>query len=120
MHTFDVIASERIVGKVTMVREGLYYRFRCVCTKLDGIHRLWVMWENDVFNLGVCLPIGDSLLLEKKVAANRIGNGPYYFVLKGDGEKRFAPLDQPLPTECLRCLKTARFAIRDGRKGLIY
>ena len=79
---YEVFCGGLPVGKAEVTKQGLYYKVICRC-KADGeeVHRLTVRWKDGWENLGVPVPDRDGLFLSKRVAAKRIGQGPYDFVL---------------------------------------
>lgn len=120
MDSCDVYYLGETVGKATLKRDGLYCRIQCRCKKLDGMIRLVAKCEKGDTVIGVCIPQGDVLVLEKSIPAKQLEN--CYFELVGDAERPgcFAPLEGPLPTECLRSLEKTRLVDRNGIKGLCY
>lgn len=116
MDSFDVYYLGEAVGKAVVRREGLYCRIQCRCKKLDGIVRLAA---GDMV-IGVCIPQGDALVLEKSIPAKQLGSCRFELVGSAEPRERFVPLDGPLPTECLRSLENARLVDRKGVKGLCY
>ena len=59
--------GERI-GTLSVAREGLYAVFRAELPLRDGLRRLWLCGERDCACLGVLLPRGGRLRLEKRLS----------------------------------------------------
>ena len=77
---YEVFLSSRPVGKVQLIRQGLYCRVICRCLiPNDGVYRLYVQRDSGRENLGVVIPEGDGSFLDKRIPAKRIGEGKLHF-----------------------------------------
>jgi len=109
-------------GKVTVKREGLYWRFVCRC-RLSGdvIYRLLVRCGDCQENLGVVVPVQDGFGLDTRIPVKRIGQGEMSFLLvpKYDrGTGHFAPIYPEEPFAYIARLKTAYLVKKDGQPGI--
>ncbi len=122
MLSFDVYYHGEVVGKVTLEKQGLYYRIQSRCVKMDGVFRLTDRCQNGNVVIGVLVPDGATMVVTKRLPIKQLGDGQHSFELLGCSEEkeRFALLDEELPTECLMSLEKARLTVRDGRIGILY
>jgi len=119
---FEVHYGNRAVGKVQLLRQGLYMRVICRCTVPgDQVLRLYAVWGDRRENLGVVVPDGDGFLLDKKIPAKRIGNGTVKFVLSSGGGTRqgkFVPICPEEPFLYIDRLKNAFLQSEHGKIGI--
>ena len=102
------------MGKVTLLREGLYYRVFCRCRVADqDIHRLYADGEK----LGVLIPEYGELTLTTKVAVKRLKEGCSFTLNQKTG--KFIPIRPGEPFDHLDKLRKGRFAFRDGEPGML-
>lgn len=79
---YPVFYQGRPVGKVQVMRKGLYYSFHCRCRMESGVVcRLIAKWADGWENLGIPVPEGDGLELNRKLPAKRIGEEQPEFLL---------------------------------------
>lgn len=79
---YPVFYQQQPVGKVQVRRVGLYYSFFCRCRRESGVVCRLIMkcgggWEN----LGIPVPEGDGLELNRKLPARHLGEGEPEFLL---------------------------------------
>ena len=119
---FEVLLGNRGVGKVEVIREGLYYRVVCRCIlPIGGVYRLYALQNSGRENLGVVIPDGDGFLLDKKVPAKRLGNGPFQFVLSSGAPSlsgEFIPISPEEPFLYIDRLKNAFLESENGKIGI--
>ena len=79
---YQVCFGKRVVGSVTVFRQGLYYRFVCRC-RLTGnvICRLRVQCGSSQQDLGIPVPVGDEFMLDTKLPSKRFEKGIAEFSL---------------------------------------
>lgn len=71
----DIVFNEQVIGNCTITKEGLYYRFQCHCQFKDRhVHKLFVRTSTSTIPLGICVPDGETFILDKRMAINKIGN----------------------------------------------
>lgn len=118
----EVYLGKQKVGKVQVLRQGLYYRFICRC-KLNSqlMWRLYVTCGGDKLNLGVVVPMEDGFGLETRIPAKRIGEGEMEFVLlpKHETYSSFIPIYPQEPFAYIEQIKNGYLSIKDGQMGLL-
>ena len=71
----DIILNGQVVGNCIVTKEGLYYRFQCNCRFEDrGVHKLFVGMNSNAIPLGICIPVGDKFILDKRIPISQIGD----------------------------------------------
>lgn len=79
---YPVSYQGKPVGKVQVLRKGLYYSFHCRCRmESDIVCRLIAKWANGWENLGIPVPEGDGLELNRRLPAKRLGEEKPEFLL---------------------------------------
>lgn len=79
---YPVFYQQKAVGKVQVIKKGLYYSFHCRCRMESGtVCRLVAKWPNAWENLGIPVPEGDGLELDRKLPAKRMGEETPEFLL---------------------------------------
>ncbi len=120
---YVITSNEKPVGKATVSRQGLYYRFSCQCQKTPGIWKAAVRCGSKTVLLGTCIPDGAVLKIEKKVAAKELGDGVFSVVLLSGEEKqghRAVPLYEDRRFEALSKLPYSRFGRINGQPAVLY
>lgn len=120
---YEVFFGQETVGKVQVIRQGLYYRFICYC-KLSGdvVCRLGVRCGVKTENLGVVVPMGDGFGLDKKLPVKHLGEGKMEFYLMPKHDKvqgKFVPIYPEEPFSYIERLKDAFLAQQNGQVGVI-
>lgn len=126
---YAVSFANQSVGKVQVIRQGLYYRFICSC-RLSGdvVCRLKVVCGGKEENLGIVVPVQDGFGLDTKIPAKRLGEGKpeFYLVPKGvaatertEPAGQFVPIYPDEPFAYIARLKKGFFAIQNGQAGVI-
>ena len=119
---YEVQFGNETVGKVQLRREGLYLRITCRCV-VPGkeIYRLFVQQGNTRESLGVLVPEGDGLVLNKRIPAKRFAEGiPTFLVSSGSGSRtgEFVPIWPEEPFLYIHRLKTAFLESEYGKVGI--
>ena len=115
-----IMMNGKNVGTATVEREGLYYRFACKCVFDDAdIHRLWVLWESGCRRLGVLVPDGRTACLNTRVPAKYIPDTQLSFQIDYHPAEHFYPVDKEKPFAHMGQLLKARFAVVDGKPGIV-
>ena len=119
---YEVFLGTAPVGKVQLIRQGLYYKIQCRC-RIEGdmVYRLYVVTGGSRENLGVVVPEGDGFILEKRIPAKRLGEGNMQFLLStGAGVDRgaFVPICPEEPFRYIDRLKNAFLETENGRVGI--
>ena len=120
---YPVMFGQETVGKVQVLRQGLYYRFICFCRMTgDVVCRLTVVCGDKRESLGVVVPTGDGFGLDKKVPVKQIGEGELRFSLVPRHEQvqgKFVPLSPEEPFAYIARLKDAFLAHQNGQAGVV-
>ena len=118
MGEFEIVMQGKRVGIATVLKEGLYYLFSCQCVFEDSqIHSVWITWDGGCRKLGICTPGNGCFNLKTKVPIKYIPNFGLTFVI--DYEEDFYSIDQDKEFYPIDKLNKARFAIRNGKPGLV-
>lgn len=120
---YGVYFGKDQVGKVQLLRQGLYYRFICRC-RLSGeiVCRLMVKCGGNRENLGVVVPVDGGFGLDTKLPAKRLGEGtPEFFLLPKHEAAfcNFVPIYPEEPFAYISRLKDAYLTQRNGQAGVI-
>lgn len=120
---YEVFFGRSAVGKVQVIRQGLYYRFICRC-KLpgEGIYRLCVLCGERQTNLGVVVPEGSGFGLDKVVPVKKLDQGKPEFFLAPRHEPvsgLFVPISPEEPFYYIAKLKDAFLENRNGKLGVV-
>ncbi len=111
------------MGKVQVLRQGLYYRFICRCQLTgDVMCRLYVRCGQRQESLGVVVPVGTGFGLDTRLPVKRLGEGPMEFQLipKWDSAGvRFVPIYPEEPFSYIEKLKDAYLARQGTQIGVI-
>lgn len=111
------------VGKVQVLREGLYYRFICRCILTgDVVFKLMVRCGGKEESLGILAPAGDGFGLETRLASKRLADGePEFWVAPNRVAMpgKFIPVYPEEPFAYLSRLKDAYLARRNGQLGVV-
>lgn len=117
---YELSAHGKAVGRVEVVKSGLYYSFRCVCDEdCRGICRISVVCDGKRENLGVCVPEDGKLMLRCKLPVKRFSGDDLRFeLIDGKAEYAFVPIDPEKPFPYIEKLGAARFCRKNGQTGL--
>ena len=120
---YEVLFGKDRVGKVQVLREGLYYRFYCRCRiSGDVVCRLAVRCGEKEENLGVVVPVGDGFGLDKRLPVKNLGEGEMTFFLMPKQERlegKFIPIYPEEPFSYIARLKDAFLARQNGQIGVV-
>lgn len=120
---FGVYFGSRLVGKVQVTRQGLYYRFHCRCQIMkDVVCRLCVVCGDRQESLGILVPVDSGFGLDTKIPVKRIGEGKMEFCLMTKHDMRaekFAPIYPEEPFAYISRLKDAYLVKRNGQAGIL-
>ena len=119
---YDVTLNAEPVGKVQVLKEGLYLRIHCRC-HLDGdVCRLLVHCGEREENLGILVPKDGQFVLDTKIPAKRLGQGSYHFTVvpkKAVLAGKFIPISPEEPFAYIERLKEAHLVRRGGKMGIL-
>ncbi len=118
---YEVFFGGQAVGKVQVLRQGLYWQFHCRC-RLSGevVCRLCVQCGEKKENLGVVVPLGDGFGLDTRLAAKKLGQGKLTFSLvpKHQTSAVFIPICPEEPFAYIQRLKDGFLARKNGQVGI--
>ena len=118
---YEVKLGPKKVGKVQVVREGLYYRFICHCSLTgDVVSKLVVRCGDKCENIGVLIPYEDNFSLDKKHPIKKFGNGipEFYLAPRHDSIRgKFIPIYPEEPFAYIARLKEAFLVYHNGQAG---
>lgn len=119
---YEVFLNGNSVGQAEVIREGLYYRFRCRCDLSGDVCKLMVTCGNHQENLGVLVPGKGGFALETKLPIKRFsGEKPEFIVVPNRAvlTGKFVPIYPEEPFAYIEKLKNAYFIRRNGQAGVI-
>ena len=120
---YDIFHGSEKIGKAEVKREGLYYRFRCVCNLTGEVmYRITVSCGEDTENLGILMPSGDSFYLEKRLPVSHFdGNAPTFRAVPKHPQVTGAwmPIAPEKPFEYIDRLENAVAEQRNGEMGIL-
>ena len=122
--TYDICLGSTVVGQATVEKQGLYYRISCRCDMAgDTMRRIHVICGGKQENLGICVPVGSSFGLEKRIPSKRLGEGiPEFFLTPRDPatQGKFVPVYPEEPFAYIARLKDAFLAYQNGQVGVMF
>lgn len=121
--SYSVYFGNQPIGKVQVLRQGLYYRFSCRC-KLTGniICRLAVTCGSNRENLGIVVPMDGGFGLDTKLPVKRLGEGNMEFALvpkHETSERQFVAIYPEEPFAYITRLKNAYLIRQNGQLGIL-
>lgn len=120
---YGVYFGSQLVGKVQVLRQGLYYRFVCRCQLTgDVMCRLEVSCGGNRENLGIVIPMDGGFGLDTKIPVKRIGEGQLHFFLMPKHEVpagRFVPISPEEPFAYIARLKESYLVRKEGQVGVM-
>lgn len=137
---YEAYLGDHIAGKVRLTKEGLYYRVLCRCSLPQNVvYRLYGICGEERENLGVLMPDGDGLLLERKIPAKRLTDCTRFLISDGSAPEKvataepeqeaeimadtgtetgiFVPIHPEKPFDYLHKLESAYLQEQDGQIG---
>lgn len=120
---YEVKLGSDKVGKVQVIRQGLYYRFQCHC-KLSGevVSKLVVRCGDICENIGVVIPSQDGFSLDKRHPVKMFGEGipEFYLAPRHDPVNgKFIPIYPEEPFAYIARLKDSFLVHQKGQAGLM-
>ena len=116
---YQLYLDNKQVGTAMVIKEGLYYRFSCVCNlPMDCIYKVMVSDGSSVVKLGVFIPENDKFRLNSRIPIKKLLGDDLYFIIeknnviisKVGNNVEFAHLDR---------LENARLKTTDGQKYIL-
>lgn len=120
---YPIMLYGQAVGRATVAREGLYYRFCCRC-RFDGEILCTIVARRGEREekLGVPVPEGGEFRLETRIPVKRLGEGDWLFAAVPRREQArgtFVPLSPEEPFRYLKRIGEAVLQTRDGVTGVV-
>lgn len=120
---YSVFFGNSQCGKVSVQRQGLYWRFQCRCRLSSEILcRLQVDCGGVQENLGILVPMDGGFGLDKKIPVKRLGEGIPSFRIAPSGEgarREFVPICPEEPFAYITRLKESYLVRRNGQAGIL-
>lgn len=119
---YPITMNGNPVGKMSVERKGLYYRFcgRCSLNR-DGIYRAAVTCGTHQERLGVLIPEGDSFCVRTSLPVKRIGEGELSFQVLSDHATPtgvFVPIIPEEPFAYIARLKDSFLETQGNQTGI--
>jgi hypothetical protein len=116
---YDIYLKGKKVGEAKIEKNGLYYKFCCVCQFLDKqIYRIYVNDGIAVVKLGVCVQNNDKFELNKKIPVKYISGKKFYFYVEQIGSLNIPVRNDDIFNH-LDMLETARLQFTNGQPSII-
>lgn len=120
---FDILLGGLSIGRATVKREGLYYRFDCRCQLSgEGVFRLRVRCRENTQRLGIPIPQDGEFVLRTRIPVKKLGTGVMTVEAEPVHEKmgeQFVPLSPEEPFRYLQRLEQAYLQTRNGQVGVV-
>ena len=100
--TYDITYDGAHVGNAKMKKQGLYYSISCRCRLPDaGLYRIHAIAGGRREDLGICVPMGESFGMDKRIPVKYLGDEAVTFELhpKDWVPEYTADTEQPEPAE---------------------
>ena len=121
--TFEIKQGTSTIGKVTVERQGLYYRIVCRCSLTGEVmHHLVVSSGEKREDLGTLVPFDGAFGLEKRIPVKKLGEGePEFHLLPkhSSPDGKFISVYPEEPFSYLARLKDAYLETRNGQLGIV-
>jgi len=117
---YQIVWKGNQVGNAEIRKEGMFYRFSCRCRLTGkGVYRVAVTDGQNKYDLGICIPNGNSYSCVARLPCNRLNGTDFLFLLTDSKKKRGIPIATGKPFAYLDKLNTARLQITDGQAEII-
>lgn len=116
----NVLYNGRLIGEVVCYPDGLFYQIKCKCELItDDIYRLMVSDHNVVLSVGICMPQGDHLILNKRIPSKYLNGEVFEFwITPSKKNTTFLPVDHNGTFTEFRSLENACLQIINGQTGI--
>lgn len=119
---YEVYSAGQAVGKVTVSRQGLYYRFNCRCTLTGEVmFRLVLEDGNNRYDLGILTPVDGFFGLQCRRTLKQMECTAPRFILRPNRKSYGAELISVKPQEpfaYLSALENAFLLRRNGKNWI--
>ena len=121
-YQYSVTRNGNPCGKVTVSRQGLYYRIHCRCLlPAEDIFRLQAASGSRRENLGVLVPVEDRFGLDTRIPVKQLGEGELDFSVHSKRQpvqSHFVPIRDEEPFAYISRLKKSFLEIKEGQPGI--
>ena len=119
---YDIVRGDEKIGKAEVLREGLYYRFRCCCDLTGTVmYRITVTCGKKTENLGIPIPEGDAFYLSARLPVSRfLKDEPVFKAVPRHPENQglWIPISPAEPFAYISELENARMEKRKETMGI--
>ena len=117
---FPITYNGEPTGTMNVTREGLYYRFQGQCTFSKNVYyRIIAEYLGGTKDLGLCVPTGNSFMLQKKIAIKQIPQDNWsFYATDGNSTPHFIGVKDDQPFIYLSSLEYALLSAENGGYGL--
>ena len=123
MRNYDVMFENQAIGKVTVEKEGLYFRFSCECQLYQpGLYRLIAACQGREVPIGILTPGNGGFVLNTRIATKKFITQPTKFNIipcKEERKERFIPLCADAPFAYISDLPGAKLFCKNGQTGIL-
>ena len=98
MQIFKLIYNHTEVGRVLIMRQGLYYNIKCIIQKpsVDRPHLIAIS-ENGDIDLGICVQTAMGFSLERLLPIKYVGTSLFQFYILPDCGNTVANISEDAP-----------------------
>ena len=118
MEKYDVLYSNKCIGTVCVLEEGLYRRFLGkISLNEKGYYRLFLLSDSSFVPIGLCMPVSNGYEIEKSLPARHLPKGKWNFIVT-EGEitmKQYAPIEEGKPFSLIHRLKYGHLEYNGGK-----
>lgn len=119
---YDIYHKGTVIGKAVLHKEGLYYEICCRCAiPGDTMYRVKIICGETEKDLGICVPKGRELILNKRLPAKDFSGDVPIFHLREHNQNirgKFIRVEQNEPFTYIAHLKNAHWHIKDDTQGV--
>ena len=118
---YNLNLGEDSVGQVSVLKQGLYYVFKCIAVlpQKDSF-RLWVEMKDHSVDLGLLVPASGCFELTKRMSIKSFTTEPMRFYLRQNKDHEiWLPIEPDVPFANIAVLGNARLKYRDGKPGVV-
>ena len=62
---YPIYYDNAVIGKICIIKDGLYQRLEASCAMREGVLRLWLRGEDKTSYIGILMPQNGKLVLQK-------------------------------------------------------
>ena len=115
---YPITADGKTIGTAYITAQGLYYEVQCICKMQNSVLHIEADCGNRRENIGICVPKDGKMVISTKIAQKKL-SGLIGFVVRTQLRETWIPLNIAKPIPFLYRITEARFAVRNGRPGLL-